>query len=64
MILGKIEELKHKLDNEIKMGCPYSQILKTSKEIDVLLAQYYLKMLRISLKLTLSKINPRIIIKA
>lgn len=43
MILGKIEELKHKLDNEIKMGCPYSQILKTSKEIDVLLAQYYLK---------------------
>lgn len=43
MILEKIEELKKKLDNEVKMGCSYSQILKTSKEIDKLLAEYYLK---------------------
>lgn len=43
MIIGKIEELKQKLDKEIETGCPYSQILKTSEEIDVLLAEYYLK---------------------
>lgn len=43
MVLEKIEKLKRKLDKEIEMGCSYSQILKTSKEIDVLLAEYYLK---------------------
>jgi hypothetical protein len=43
MILNKIEELKQKLNNEIESECPYSQILKTSKEIDELLAIYYLK---------------------
>lgn len=39
----KIETLKRKLDDEIARNCPYSQILKTSKEIDELLAQYYLE---------------------
>ena len=43
MILEKIEELKQKLDKEIEMGCPYSKILETSKDIDMLLAEYYLK---------------------
>ena len=41
MVLEEIEKLKRKLDKEIE--CSYSQILKTSKEIDVLLAEYYLK---------------------
>lgn len=39
----KIEELKKKLNDEIERGCPYSQILKTSQEIDILLAEYYLE---------------------
>lgn len=43
MVLEEIEKLKRKLDKEIEMRCSYSQILKTSKEIDVLLAEYYLK---------------------
>ena len=43
IVLEEIEKLKRKLDKEIEMGCSYSQILKTSKEIDVLLAEYYLK---------------------
>lgn len=43
MVLEEIEKLKRKLDKEIEMGCSYSHILKTSKEIDVLLAEYYLK---------------------
>lgn len=43
MILEKIEELKEKLNKEIEVGCPYSQILKTSVEIDKLLAELYLK---------------------
>lgn len=43
MILDKIEELKEKLNKEVEMGCPYSQILKTSEDIDKLLSEYYLK---------------------
>ena len=43
MILEKIEELKEKLNKEIEVGCPYSQILETSVEIDKLLAELYLK---------------------
>ena len=43
MVLEEIEKLKRKLDKEIEMGCSYSQILKTSKENDVLLAKYYFK---------------------
>lgn len=46
MILEEIERLKRKLDKEIEIGCQYSQILKTSKEIDILLAEYYLKDLK------------------
>ncbi len=46
MILEEIENLKRKLDKEIETGCKYSQILKTSKEIDILLAEYYLKELK------------------
>lgn len=43
MIIEKIEDLKKKLNEEIEMGCSYSQILKTSEDIDKLLAEYYLK---------------------
>ena len=43
MVLEEIEKLKRKLDKEIEMGCSYSQILKTRKKVDVLLAEYYLK---------------------
>lgn len=43
MIRAKIEKLKEKLDLEIEKGCPYDVILKTSKDIDELLAQYYLE---------------------
>lgn len=43
MIIDKIEELKEKLDKEIEQGCPYEVILKTSKDIDELLAKYYLE---------------------
>lgn len=43
MIIEKIEKLKQRLDREIEQDRPYEQILKTSKEIDELLAQYYLK---------------------
>ncbi len=39
----KLEQLKKKLDDEIEKGCPYSQILKTSQDIDKLLAEYYLE---------------------
>lgn len=38
-----MEELKQKLNKQIEDGCPYSEILKTSKEIDKLLVEYYLK---------------------
>lgn len=38
-----IENLKNRLNNEIEQGCPYEQILKTSKEIDELLVEYYLE---------------------
>lgn len=41
MIIGKIEELKQRLDKEIEQDFPYEQILKTSQEIDELLALYY-----------------------
>ena len=43
MIIEKIEDLKKKLNEEIEMGCSYSQILKTREDIDKLLAEYYLK---------------------
>ncbi len=39
----KIEKLKKRLDYEIENEYPYSQILKTSVEIDELLAEYYLE---------------------
>lgn len=39
----KIEKLKKRLDFEIENGYPYSQILKTSVEIDELLSKYYLE---------------------
>ena len=39
----KLLLLKKKLNEEIEMGCSYSQILKTSEDIDKLLAEYYLK---------------------
>ena len=38
-----INLLKEKLNDEIEKGCPYEQILKTSKEIDKLLVEHYLK---------------------
>lgn len=38
-----IEKLKERLDSEIEQGCSYEQILKTSKEIDELLVEYYLE---------------------
>lgn len=38
-----MEELKQKLNKQIEDGCPYSVILETSKEIDKLLVEYYLK---------------------
>lgn len=41
-IAEEIEELKQKLDKEIENNAPYEQILKTSKDIDILLAKYYL----------------------
>ncbi len=43
MIIEKIDELKQKLDLQIEQGCPYDVILKTSRDIDELLAQYYLE---------------------
>ena len=43
MIKVEIEKLKKRLDSEIEAGCPYEQILKTSVEIDELLAKYYLE---------------------
>lgn len=43
MILENIEKLKQRLDKEIEENASYEQILKTSKEIDELLAIYYLK---------------------
>ena len=43
MKVEKIEILKNKLNNEIERGCPYEQILKTSKEIDEMLVKYYLE---------------------
>ena len=42
-ITEEIENLKQKLDKEIENNAPYEQILKTSKDIDVLLAKYYLE---------------------
>lgn len=42
-ITEEIEKLKQKLDKEIENNAPYEQILKTSKDIDVLLAKYYLE---------------------
>lgn len=42
-IKEKIEKLKQKLDKEVEENAPYEQILQTSKDIDILLAQYYLK---------------------
>ena len=42
-IIEKIEKLKQKLDKEIENDAPYEQILKTSKDIDALLAKYYLE---------------------
>lgn len=38
-----IENLKKRLDKEIEEGCPYEQILKTSKQIDELLVKHYLE---------------------
>ncbi len=38
-----IETLKKRLDKEIELDYPYEQILKTSKEIDDLLVEYYLE---------------------
>ena len=46
MIIGKIEKLKQRIDKEIEQDFPYEQILKTSKEIDELLAQYYLEKIK------------------
>ena len=43
MIKVEIEKLKKRLDSEIEAGCSYEQILKTSVEIDELLAKYYLE---------------------
>ncbi len=42
-MINEIELLKQKLDKEIEQGCSYEQVLKTSREIDVLLAKYYLE---------------------
>lgn len=42
-IIEEIEKLKIKLNKEIENEESYEQILKTSKEIDELLAKYYLK---------------------
>lgn len=42
-IIEKIEKLKQKLDKEIENNAPYEKILKTSKDIDALLAKYYLE---------------------
>ena len=50
-ITEEIENLKQnnilsdifQLDKEIENNAPYEQILKTSKDIDVLLAKYYLE---------------------
>lgn len=46
MIIEQIDELKQRLDKEIEQDFPYEQILKTSKEIDELLAQYYLEKIK------------------
>lgn len=42
-VIKELERLKQRLDKEIELECSYSQILKTSKEIDELLAKYYLE---------------------
>ncbi len=45
-IKEKIEFLKQKLDKEVEEKASYEQLLRTSKEIDELLAKYYLEKLK------------------
>ena len=42
-IKEKIEILKQRLDKEVEEKASYEQLLETSKEIDELLAKYYLE---------------------
>ena len=42
-IKEKIEKLKQRLDKEVEENASYVDVLKTSKEIDDLLAKYYLE---------------------
>lgn len=42
-IKEKIEKLKQRLDKEVEENASYEDVLKTSKEIDDLLAKYYLE---------------------
>ncbi len=45
-IKEKIEILKQRLDKEVEEKASYEQLLETSKEIDELLAKYYLEKLK------------------
>lgn len=42
-IAQSIETLRKKLDKEIEENRPYSQILKTSQELDKLITEFYLE---------------------
>lgn len=41
MIIDEINKLKEKLEKQIEDNAPYSEIYKTSVEIDKLLVKYY-----------------------